>query len=60
MKNKKGKVLEKGCLKAALIEVWSLKGGASLLYCCFSYGTCAFCVRILYIVSCHNYMYWNI
>ena len=25
------------------------------IYCCFSYGTCT---CILYIVSCHNYMYY--
>ena len=30
----------------------------SFLYCCFSYGTCNFCVCILYTVSCHNYMYY--
>ena len=31
-----------------------------LAYCCFSYGTCTlffFCIYI-YIVSCHNYMYY--
>ena len=30
----------------------------SIIYCCFSYGTCTFCVCTLYIVNCHNYMHY--